>query len=193
MGTNFCFYFLLLPKKSHQNLTAYFLQLSVDMVGFRGRFAAFPSVDWRLAGVKCPHMLRQTDDGWLLGAQWRWSAWDLMSLPWLGSLVFFHAASPCAYLELFQTWRSQDSWAPSIVIGFQEHNSKSCKIILRLRFRNGTASPHLILLFKRAGVSNQRPTHCMQPKVAMNLAQHKIIHLLKTFFFLISFHQCLCI
>ena len=33
----------------------------------------------------------------------------------------------------------------------------------------------------------------MQARMAMNAAQHKIINLLKTFFLLISFRQCLCI
>ena len=38
------------------------------------------------------------------------------------------------------------------------------------------------------GMSNPWPTGCMQRRMAMNMAQHKIVNLLKTFFLLIKFH-----
>ena len=41
----------------------------------------------------------------------------------------------------------------------------------------------------RTGVSNLRPAGCMQPRVAMNAGQHKIVNLLKT---LVSFITQMC-
>ena len=39
-----------------------------------------------------------------------------------------------------------------------------------------------------SGVSNPQPVGCMQPRKAVNMAQHKTVNLLKTFFLLLSFH-----
>ena len=47
------------------------------------------------------------------------------------------------------------------------------------------------VLFDLLGVSNLWPAGCMRPRLAMNAAQHKSVHLLKTFFFLA--HQCLLV
>ena len=44
-----------------------------------------------------------------------------------------------------------------------------------------------------SGVSNPWPMDHRWPRMAMNVAQHKIINWLKTFFLLISFPWCLCI
>ena len=39
----------------------------------------------------------------------------------------------------------------------------------------------------QSGVSNPRPVGCVWPGVAVNVAQHKIVNVLKTFFLLVSF------
>ena len=41
---------------------------------------------------------------------------------------------------------------------------------------------------KKYPVFNLWPVGYMQPKMAMNEAQHKIVNLLKNFFLLVSFH-----
>ena len=46
--------------------------------------------------------------------------------------------------------------------------------------KNGMSSVETMNL---PGVSNPRPTGHMQPRMAMNAAQYKIVNLLKTFFY----------
>ena len=42
-------------------------------------------------------------------------------------------------------------------------------------------------LYDLAGVSSPWPMGHMRPRMAMNVAQHKIVNLLKTFFWFMSF------
>ena len=93
-------------------------------------------------------LIRQVDASWLLGAQLRLSAGELGSLCWLSFSVLFHVSFPCAYLELSQTCRSQGNQTSYIVADFQQHKSKNCQAILRLRSRTVTASFCFFLLFK---------------------------------------------
>ena len=71
-----------------------------------------------------------------------------------------------------------------------------------IRQHRDTAVPHKrsfqrteswSLCYQDLRVSNPRPMGHMRPRKAVNAVQHKILNLLKTFFWLISFHYCSCI
>ena len=54
-------------------------------------------------------------------------------------------------------------------------------------FTEGITTCHPQIVYFGIGVSNSQPMSCLQPRMAMSAAQHKIKNLLKTFFLLISF------
>ena len=51
----------------------------------------------------------------------------------------------------------------------------------------------LVLIIYLAEVSNPQPTGHMQPRRAMNAAQHKIVNLLKTFFYFFCSSVCVSV
>ena len=97
----------------------------------------------------------------------------------------FSSSDPLSELHICSCWRYQCCWNFSHTSAVWKHCLKFLTSIDKLDLHNPVISILIISASQIGGavLSKLWPLGCVRPKMAMNVAQHKIVNLLKTLFF----------